>query len=344
MTRGAAARTGTGAIAVAVALVLGAAALPARAEDGKLTDITLVNPAISLSFSAAYLAEDLGIFAKHGLHVKMIEIPGVGAINAVISGSAEFAQPSSLSLTRAAAHGQRLLAIAETSNKPIIQVALRKELAEAGGFDPKQSFEKRSALLRGRTIAVDATGSLIHAYALLMAKRAGIDANGMQIAFMQPPNMIAAFQAKQIDGYAMSPPWPLIPVVAGTAVMIASGPDGEPADLEPFANNVVVTKPETCQQRRALCQGVGASFVEAEAYIADHPGDALELLKKRFATLDGNVLGAAFEAIRKISPNPPLVSKKGMENAEVFNIDAGLMKPEEKLASYDGLSTDEFVK
>jgi NitT/TauT family transport system substrate-binding protein len=39
-----------------------------------------------------------------------------------------------------------------------------------------------------------------------------------------------------------------------------------------------------------------------------------------------------------------VVSKKGMENAELFNIEAGLMKPEEKLASYDGLSTDEFVK
>jgi len=33
-----------------------------------------------------------------------------------------------------------------------------------------------------------------------------------------------------------------------------------------------------------------------------------------------------------------------MENAELVNIDAGLMKPDEKLASYDGLFTDDFVK
>ena len=193
-------------------------------------------------------------------------------------------------------------------------------------------------------MAADATGSLIHAYLLLMAKRAGIDASGLQIAFMQPPNMLAAFQAKQIDGFAMSPPWPLVPVLAGDAVMLASGPDGEPADLEPFANNVVVTKPETCQQRRALCEGMGRSFVEAEAYMHDHPADALALLKKRFATVDEKVLAAAFETVRKISPNPPLVNGKGMENAEIFNIDAGLMKPEDKLASYDGLFTNEFVQ
>jgi ABC-type nitrate/sulfonate/bicarbonate transport system substrate-binding protein len=329
-------------IAAALAAAVGAAPM-ARADDA-LTPVVLANPAESLSFSAAYLAEDLGIFKQNGLVVKMILIPGVGAFNAVVSGSAEFAQPSAITLTRAAAKGQRLLAISETTNRPIIQVALRKDIADAGGFDPKAPFEKRAALLRGHTIAADATGSLIHGYVLLMAKRAGLDPSSVQIAFMQPPNMLAAFQTKQIDGYAMSPPWPLVPVLKGDAVMLASGPDGEPADLEPFANNVVVAKPETCQQRRALCEGMGKSFVQAEAYIRDHPDEALALLKKRFAALDDKVLAGAFETIRKISPSPPAVDAKGLENAELFNVDAGLMKPEDKLASYDGLYTDAYVK
>jgi len=329
-------------IAAALAAAI-AAPRAARAAD-TLTPVVLANPAESLSFSAAYLAEDLGIFKQNGMAVKMILIPGVGAFNAVVAGSADFAQPSAISLTRAAAKGQRMLAIAETTNRPIIQVALRKDIAEAGGFDPKAPFEKRAALLRGRTIAADSTGSLIHGYVLLMAKRAGLDTSSVQVAFMQPPNMLAAFQAKQIDGYAMSPPWPLVPVLKGDAVMLASGPDGEPADLQPLANNVVVTRPATCQQRRALCEGMGKSFTEAEAYMHDHPQEALTLLKKRFTTLDDKVLAAAFETIRKISPSPPTISAKGLENAELFNIDAGLMKREDKLASYDGLYTDAFVK
>lgn len=329
-------------IAVALAALF-AAMPPARAADTP-TSVVLANPAESLSFSAAYVAEDLGIFKANGMAVKMMLIPGVGAFNAVVAGSADFAQPSAITLTRAAAKGQRMLAIAETTNRPIIQVALRKDIAEAGGFDPKAPFEKRGALLKGRTIAADATGSLIHGYVLLMARRAGLDPSSVQIAFMQPPNMLAAFQTKQIDGYAMSPPWPLVPVLKGDAVMLASGPDGEPADLEPFANNVVIARPDTCEKRRALCEGMGKSFTQAEAYMRDHPDEALALLKKRFATLDDKVLAAAFETIRKISPNPPAVSAKGLANAEQFNVEAGLMKPEDKLASYDGLYTDEFVK
>ncbi len=337
-------RTTANIVTAAIAIVVAFLAVPARADDAKLADVTLANPATSLSFSASYLAEDLGIFKKNGLNVKTIVIPGVASANAVISASADFAQISSITLTRAAAKGQHMLAIAETSNKPIIQVSLRKELAEAAGFDPKASFAKRAAVLRGRTIAVDATGSLIHGYVLLMAKRAGIPVDDVHVAFMQPPNMIAAYKSKQIDGIAMSPPWALIPVVEGSAVMVASGPDGDPKDLDPFVNNVVVTLPATCENRRAVCMGMGHAFAQAEAYIQEHPQEALALLQKQFAKLDEKVLAAAFETVRKISPNPPAVNVKGLENAEVFNIDAGLMKPEEKLKSYAGLTTDAFVK
>jgi ABC-type nitrate/sulfonate/bicarbonate transport system substrate-binding protein len=332
------------ALFVTIAALVAALSGPARAAEGKLENVVLANPAISLSFSASYLAEDLGLFEKNGLKVKTIEIPGVGSANAVISGSADFAQISSITLTRAAAKGQRMLGIVETTDKPIIQVSLRKDLAEAAGFDPKASFAQRAAALRGHTIAVDATGSLIHGYVLLMAKRAGIPRDDVHVAIMQPPNMIAAFKSKQIDGIAMSPPWAMIPVVQGEAVMIASGPDGDPKDLDPFVNNVVVTLPSTCEKRRAVCMSMGHAFAAAEAYIHDHPQEALALLQKRFSKLDPKVLAAAFETVRKISPSPPIINVKGLENAEVFNVDAGLMKPEEKLKSYAGLTTDGFVK
>jgi NitT/TauT family transport system substrate-binding protein len=38
------------------------------------------------------------------------------------------------------------------------------------------------------------------------------------------------------------------------------------------------------------------------------------------------------------------VTQAGLENAELFNIQAGLLKPEEKLKSYDGLFTDAYVR
>jgi NitT/TauT family transport system substrate-binding protein len=317
---------------------------PVHAEDTKATSVVLAVPAVVITLSAAYVADDMGIFKKNGLDVKTIKIAGVGSANAVISGSADFAVVSSLSLIRAVAKSQPLMAIAETLDRPIIQVVLRKDIAEAGGFDRKSPFKQRAALLRGRSIAVDEAGSFLHAYILMMAKRAAIDPKDIQVSFMQPQAMLAAFQTKQIDAFAMAPPWPLIPYVDGTAAMIASGPDGDPSDLDPFASTVVITQRETCQSRRPLCVSIGRSFVEAEDYIQQHPADVLAMLKRRFPDAGEKVLAAAFNSIREMSPNPPRIDEKGLTNAEGLNVEAGLMKVEDQLKSYKGLYTNEFVE
>jgi ABC-type nitrate/sulfonate/bicarbonate transport system substrate-binding protein len=297
---------------------------------------------VGLAFSLGYLADDLNLWEKHGVKMKTVQISGIGAMNSVISGSTDFTQSSGSAITRAAARGQRLLAIVETIGRPSVQIVLRKDLA--AGFDPKAPLTQRAQALRGKTIAVDAINSIIHAYVRFLAKRAGFSPEDIRIAVLQPPNMLAALKTRQIDGFAMAPPWVQKPVLDGDAVMVASGPDGDPADLAPFTNTVVASKPDTCIKRKALCQGVGAIFREAVGIMLDHPAEALAHIKKRFAQLDERQLAAAFEDIRKITPRALTVSKAGLENAERFNVEAGLLKPDEKLKSYDDLFTVEYVK
>ena len=67
------------------------------------------------------------------------------------------------------------------------------------------------------------------------------------------------------------------------------------------------------------------------------------MLKKRFPQVDDRQFALAMEDIRKITPRDLMLSPAGFENAERFNIEAGLLKPEEKLKSYDDLFTDQFV-
>ena len=151
-------RTTTVILLVAIAAAAGAA--PLRAQPAE--EIILADPAFSLTFSAGYVASDLGLWQKHGVNVKTVSITGIGAINSVISGSSQFAQASASSFGRASARGQKLVAIATTIDRPFAQVVLRKDIAEAGGFDPKAPLGKRGALLKGRTIAVDSINSMIH--------------------------------------------------------------------------------------------------------------------------------------------------------------------------------------
>ncbi len=319
------------------------AAGPAGAQP-KPAEVSLAVPAFSLSFSLLYLADDLQLWDKHGLKVKSTLIAGVGSANAVISGSADVGIASPPVLTRAAAHGQRLLAIVAMQDHLFVETSIRKDLADAAGFDPKAPLEKRVQVLKGRTISVDSINSIIHAYLRLLAHIGGFDPEAIRVAPKQPANMISAFEAHQIDGITMSLPWPEEPVMKGEAVIIASGLKGDPADMVPFANTLVVVKPETCESRKFICQGVGGALKEAAIFVKDHPDDALALLTKRFATLDPKLIAASFTAMRGITPVPPVPLAAELPNADRLNIEAGLMKPDERLASYADLFTDAYAK
>lgn len=318
--------------------------LGAPAEAQHRDDITIAVPVFSLGFALEYLNQDLGFYEQHGLNAKTLQIDGLGAINAVISGSVDFAEPSGTSFTRAAAKGQRLLAIVEMMNHPSAQIVLRKDLAAAAGFDPKAALSQRTQVLKGRSMGISAVNSVLHGYLRLIARRGGIDPDAIKIGVIPAPNLMAAFTAGQIDGFVNDQPWTGQAVLSGKAVVVASGPDGDPRDLAEFANTVVVTRPETCAKRPAVCRAVGQSFAQSAAFLHDHFDEARAVLQKRFAMLDEKLLTAALDVTRKLTPNPPIPTKEAIENTDLYNIDAGLLKPDEKLSSYDGLYTDAYVR
>ena len=327
----------------ALATILALAAFPAAAQPA-LQDIVIAMPNFTFTSTPNFIAEELGLWAKHGLRVKIIQIAGVGATNAVIAGSADFVQAGGSTLTRAAARGQRLLAIANTAERNIVAITMRKETAAAAGFDAKAPLEKRAAVLRGKTFGVGAINANPHAYLLAVASRGGVKPDELRVTALEGNAMWAAFQSKQIDGMSNSPPWPLKPVVDGLSVVIASGPDGDPPNAIDFAYNVILAKPETCEKRRPLCLGVGQAIKEAVAYIHRHPTEVLTILGKKFPNLEPKLIAAAFEEIRKSTPKVPVVTQQALINADDFNIEAGMMKADAKLKTYDGLYTDEFVK
>src|SRR6478672_4905848 len=329
--------------ALTAAAILALATAPAAAQPA-LQDIVIAMPNFTFTSTPNFIAEELGLWAKHGLRVKIIQIAGVGATNAVIAGSADFVQAGGSTLTRAAARGQRLLAIANTAERNVVAITMRKEVAEAAGFDAKAPIEKRAQALRGRTFGVGAINANPHAYLLVVASRAGITPSELRVTALEGNAMMAAFLNKQIDGMSNSPPWPLRPVVEGAAVVVASGPSGDPPNAMPFAYNVVLVRPDTCEKRRSVCMKVGQVFKDALAYLHSHPEETKAILQKRFDKLSPALIAAAFEELRKSAPQVPVVTREALDNADEFNIEAGMMTASDKLKSYDGLYTDEFVK
>lgn len=303
---------------------------------------TMALPVLSLTFSASYVAEDFGLWAKEGLNVKVVNIAGIGALNSVIAGSSEFANTTAGSFTRAAARGQKMLALANTLDRPMMEVVLRKD---AGNIDPSAPIEQRAKALRGKTIAVDSINSITHGYLRIVAMKANLDPEkDIIVTPMQPPNMMAGMKSKSIDGFAMSQPWTLSVVLDGSAAVVASSPRGDLPELVPFGYNLIVTRPEVCEKRRSLCEKMGKGLAAAAKMIHEQPDEVIAKLQKRFEKLDKETLAAAFKLIQAATPKVPAITKVGLANAEHYNVLSGLIPANEMVTNLDELFTTEFVR
>ena len=326
------------AAAVGVAVGLGPAAVM-----GQEIDILMTMPAATLTFSAPFIAEDAGFYRKEGLKVGHRTIAGVGAVNAVIAGSADFTMGTGPVFLRAAAQGQRLYAIANLIDKPLVELVLRKDVADAAGLTDATPLTARAKTLRGKTIGIQGVGSIVHAWQRLVANRGGLDIEkDVRIAPMDPSAMLAALQIKAIDGYATSLPFTTEAVVTGKAVMLASAVR-DATDLLPFSYGLVYTRPDTCSRQREKCARLARALAGANALINDQPAAALDLLRKRFEKMDPAVLAAAWQVVSAAHAKDVRVTIPGLEHSQQVSLEARLLEPKDALAKFDGLFTDEFA-
>jgi len=317
-----------------------ASAAPARAAD----NIVFVIPADLVQLLPIYVAQDRGLWRDAGLEVKMVTIPSVGGMNAVIAGSADFSFSTGSAITRAAAHGQKLVAIVELGNQSGQIIVLRKDVAAAAGFDPAAPLAVRAQSLKGRTIAVGGIGSIADAFLKVIAHEGGLDANQIVTAPMSAAEFLPAFAQKKIDGFVFGAPFAQQAVVDGTGVILADGSKPLIPELSPSAAGLLVTRPPYCGEHRAICAKMGHSMVEAVAFIDAHPPESVAILHKHFPAVGEAVLEASYNVVKAMTPNPPATSALDLANSELINVRAGFLKPEEQLKSYDALFTNEFVK
>jgi ABC-type nitrate/sulfonate/bicarbonate transport system substrate-binding protein len=332
-------RTPVSAAAVALAVGLGPTSIHAQELD-----VLIALPAATLTFASAFIAEDAGFYKKEGLKVSHRTIVGVGSPNAVIAGAADFTIGTGPVFLRAAASGQRMLAIANLVDRPLVEFVLRKDVADAAGINDKMPLADRAKALKGKTIGIQGVGSIVHAWERLVVSRGGLDIEkDVRIAPMDPPGMLAGLQTKQLDGFATSLPFTTDAIVKGAAVMLASGAVDAP-DLLPFAYGLIYARPDKCAKEREKCVRIVRALAAANRMILDTPDQALEILKKRFNTMDQQVLAAAWQTVSKAHAKDLHVTVPGLDHSQKVSIEAKLLEAKNELKSFDGLYTDEFVR
>jgi ABC-type nitrate/sulfonate/bicarbonate transport system substrate-binding protein len=333
------------ALAGVVAALTFAAMTPVQAQ-APVAEHTIVSlPAENFGFLPFYVAQDQHIFEQQGLDVQKVVLSGVATTNGVISGAADFGFSNGASLTRAAARGQKLLAIAIMSDKPVWAILMSKKLTDAVHFDPSAPLAERAKIFRAvHTFAIDSVNSVGHALTRVIEKIGGVDPESLPVTPLGPPEAIAAFSRGSIDGWVSNPPWSEQIIAMGTAVIVANSLTGDPPWMTPFGSGVVITRPQFCADHRSVCVKMGHSLATAMTFVHQHQAESLAVLRSHFPQINRAVLEKSFAAVEKSMPLTPVIVEAAISNSDRLNIEAGFMKPEEKLSSYSDLFTNEYVQ
>ena len=329
---------------LALSLVAAGLALarPAAAED-----VTLALPALNLGFATSYIAEGMGYWRDAGLNVRIVEITGVGAMNAVLSRSADFSNSSGATILRANIRGQKVVTIANTFTGLIHEMVVSNKLAETAHITIDSPIKDRAAALKGKKIAINAPNAIPHGMLRLFARKGGIDPErDLTTAIMAPEASFAALKSGAIDGFIQSLPWSLIPPRQGFGVLMMSNLRAKPEfpELIPEIFNGIVTRPDMCPQKPTVCERLVTGYTQAMVYMHDHPAESLSILQKRMPSEDAEVLAEGFKLMVPWTPRAGRMDDQGWTKAQELMVIAGMIKPDEKLTSFKDIYTNDYIK
>lgn len=329
-------------LAAAVGIAAGAAPISAKSQE---IDVIFALPAQTLTFTTAFVAEDMGFFKKEGLNVSFRNLVGVASPNAVLAGSANFTFGTGPVYLRAASQGQRFYAVANMVERPMVEMVLRKDVAERLKITDSTPIPERAKLLKGLTIGIQGVGSIVHAWERYVVAMGGLDVeNDVRIAPMDPPAMLPALENKAIDGYTTSMPFTTAAVEKGSAIMLASSVTDAP-ELIPFAYGLIYTTEEQCKKNEEMCARIARAFAAAGRMVQEQPDKVFnEVLLKRFAKLEPALLKAAWVRTQRAHAKDFRVTDAMLDNSQKVSLQAKLLDPKDKLNSYQGLYTDKYLK
>ncbi|RKS08922.1 NitT/TauT family transport system substrate-binding protein [Nocardiopsis sp. Huas11] len=254
-----------------VALTSGAALLAATAcgaqggeEDGELTTLTAgVIPIVDVA--PVYLGVEQGIFAEHGIDLRLESASGGAAIvPGVINGEFDLGFSNMVSLIVAREEGLPLVTLSNGAT------TVGEQGADFGGvFVPDGSPIESAADLEGATVAINNLNNIGDTTVRESVREAGGDPAEVEFLELPFPDMPAALETGQIDAV-----WAVEPFAS---IIRESGQREIASNFVDTHENLSVAAYFASEPRVAedpeLFDDLTAALEESLAYAEDHPDD-----------------------------------------------------------------------
>jgi NitT/TauT family transport system substrate-binding protein len=220
---------------------------------------------VSALHSAVWIAEQKGLFRKHGVDVEVI-VTGQGgtAVSALLANDIQTASSAGDSLVNAALRGGDTVMIAGVVNKALQRIMVRPEI-------------KTPADLKGKKVGVTRVGAVSHSVLLMMLKRWNMSPTDVQVMQVgSSPNMLASLDRGGIDAAVLTIPSMFVAEDRGYKVLI----DLADTDIYYLHTMIASTRAYIKGNRDKVIRYL-KGYLEGIAYFKQNRKDSLEVVRKK---------------------------------------------------------------
>ena len=222
--------------------------------------------AFSPTNSAIWVAEERGLFKKHGIEAEAIFIGGgaTRSVNALLASDIQFATAGGGGVIQSALRGADVVMIAANNNKGVHRILVRPEI------DTPEA-------VKGKKIAITTFGSSSHQVLTMVLDVWKMRPDELQLLQVgSSPTMLVSMQKKLVDGAVLSDPSYFIAEDNGFRVI---------ADLAKmnihYLQNMMVSTRSYLRVNRDQATRVMRAFVEAIAYFKKNKKDSVQIILKK---------------------------------------------------------------
>jgi len=293
---------------------LAAATLPTVGQDKPKHRIVISTPGPALHFFPAHLADAAGLFAFEGLEVEWLNV-GAGSkqIASVLAGSATMTMVGLQPAVTANEQGAELVAFAALFNKHPIALVLHPEVMKRIALKPAMTIDEKVRRLAGLTIGVTGIGSSTDSVIRSMLLARDLDPDKMLRVkpIGSPTALLAALEAKTIDGAMLSAPHAQIAAAAGYGQVAIDPLSGEVPELNGVPYAAMVAGRGTLARHPGLIMKVTRALAKAMLLEDTNPEQALHLLhEKIFPDVDGKLLAGLVPTYRAAAAKTPVIARE----------------------------------
>lgn len=256
--------------------------------------------------SAVWVAEQKGLFRKHGIEAEVIVTGqgGTAGISALLANDIQMVNSAGDVLVAAALRGGDTVMVASVVNKGLQRLVTKPDI-------------KTPADLKGKRIGVTRIGAVSHSVLLMMLQRWKMTVNDVQVLQLgSSPNMLASLDKGGIEGGVLTIPSMFVAEDRGYRVLL----DMADTDIY-YLHTMVATTRQYIKNNRDKVLRFLRGYVEGIAFVKQNKKESLDIVKKKLrigAEQERNLERSLDLLITKYYENIPYPSIRGVETVLGF--------------------------